>query len=82
MFALGTSAVFEDVPPTVKLPAAVSTSPTPKGNAPVASSSSMLRLTISEIVGGSFTGVTVSTNVSLAVSAPSLTVTVMVAVPL
>ena len=34
-----------------------------------------------EIVGASFTAVTVSTKVSLAVSAPSLTVTVIVAVP-
>src|SRR6266540_2380320 len=34
-----------------------------------------------EIVGAVFTALTVNTNVSLAVSAPSLTVTVMVAVP-
>ena len=33
------------------------------------------------IVGGSFTGVTVTTNVSEAVRPPSLTVTVIVAVP-
>ena len=36
---------------------------------------------MSEIVGGSFTGVTVSTNVSLTVRLPSLTVTVIVVVP-
>src|SRR5262245_55693042 len=34
-----------------------------------------------EIVGASFTVLTVNTNVSLAVNAPSLTVTVIVAVP-
>src|SRR4051812_27605108 len=34
-----------------------------------------------EIAGGSFTGLTVRTNVSLAVREPSLTVTVRVAVP-
>ena len=34
-----------------------------------------------EIVGAVLTALTVSTNVSLAVSAPSLTVTVSVAVP-
>ena len=39
------------------------------------------RSAMSEIVGGSFTGVTVTTNVSLAVKEPSLTVTVIVALP-
>src|SRR5437667_183054 len=34
-----------------------------------------------EIVGGSFTGVTMRTKVSLAVATPSLTMTVIVAVP-
>ena len=35
----------------------------------------------SEIVGGSLTAVTVTTNVSVAVAVPSLTVSVMVVVP-
>ncbi len=41
----------------------------------------MARSRMFEIVGASFTAVTVSRNVSLAVSVPSLTVTVIVVVP-
>ena len=42
---------------------------------------SIVRFVISVMVGGVFTVFTVRTKLSLAVSAPSLTVIVMVAVP-
>ncbi len=50
--------------------------------APVVPSSLTLRSAMLLMVGRSFTAVTVSTKLSLAVSAPSDTCTVMVAVPL
>ena len=56
-------------------------SPTVTGRAVVAVSSEMVTSLTFEIVGASFTGFTVMTNVSTAVSAPSLTVSVIVAVP-
>ena len=59
MLALGTSAVFDDEPLTVRLPAAVCASLTVNATAPVASSL-MVRSAMSEIVGGVFDGVTVS----------------------
>ena len=70
-----------ELPLTVRLVAAVSTSPIVKGSAGVAVFSGVVVSPISVIVGGSFTDVTVSKNVSFAVSVPSETVTVMVAVP-
>ncbi len=70
-----------EAPVSVRLAAAVSTSPTVKPIAPVAAFWRMAWSTMFEIVGTSFTAVTVSRNVSLAVSVPSLTVTVIVAVP-
>src|SRR5688572_12217354 len=81
IFPLGTRPVLLDVAVTVKLVARVSTSLTVNGIATLDVSSLVDWLPMSEITGGSFTGVTVSTNVSLAGKAPSLTVTVMVAVP-
>ena len=50
-------------------------------SAPVEVSSSIVRFAMSEIVGAVFTALTVRTNASLAVRVPSLTVTVIVAVP-
>ena len=81
MLPSGTSAGLDEVAVTTRLAAAVSRSPTVKAIAPVDVSSFVIRSAISAIVGPSFTAVTVSRNGSLAVSAPSLTVSVMVAVP-
>ena len=79
--AFGTRVVFADEPLTVRLAAAVSTSPTVKLSGPVEASWLMDWLVTSEMVGASFTELTVSRNAALAVSEPSLTVTVMVLVP-
>ena len=54
IFAFGTKAVFAELPPTVRLPAAVSTSPTVNDNGPVAVSSLMERLGMPLRVGASF----------------------------
>ena len=68
---------------TVRLAAGVSTSPTVNASAPVAVSSAVVWSATSLIVGGSFTAVTVSDErVASPSSVPSLTVTVIVAVPL
>jgi hypothetical protein len=56
----GTRVGFDDVPLTVKLPAAVSASPTVKASAPVAVSSAVTCAAIGEIVGAVFGGVTVT----------------------
>ena len=80
-FAVGTRVVFDEVRVTVRLPAAVSASPMVKAIAPVLESSLIVRFEMLEIVGAEFTALTVTTNVSLAVSEPSLTVTVIVAEP-
>ena len=77
----GTSAGLDDAPVSVKASAAVSTSPTLNASAAVAASSSIVRLPTSEIVGASFTAATDNTKVDRLVAAPSLTVTVMIAVP-
>src|SRR6185295_5598935 len=81
MLFVGTNVGFEEPLLNVKLPAAVSASPTVKLNAAVGVSSLIVWFAMAVIVGGVFTAVTVSKNVSLAVFVPSLTVTVMVAVP-
>ena len=57
MFAFGTRVVFDEVPDSVKLAAAVSTSPMVKAIAPVAVSSLVVWLAMSEIVGLSLTDV-------------------------
>ena len=75
MFAVGTSVVSEELPDTVKLAAAVSTSPMVNAMAAVGVSSPVLWSAISEIVGGSLTAVTVNRKVSLVVAIPSSTVT-------
>jgi hypothetical protein len=79
--ALGTSVVFDELPDTVRLPAAVSTSPTVNAIAPVAVSSVVPCAAIAVIVGASLTAVTVSRNVVGVVVVPSPTVTVIVDEP-
>ncbi len=64
----GTSAGLLEVPLTVKLPTAVSMSPTVNPIAPVPVFTGMDRSAISPIVGPSFTGLTVSTKLSLALN--------------
>ena len=67
---------------SVRLPAAVSTSPTVNANGPTACPRSSSDVASAEIVGRSFTAVTVRRKLVAAVAWPSLTVTVIVAVPL
>ena len=74
--------VFDDARVTVRLVAAVSTSPIVKAMAPVDVPWVMVLSAMSEIVGASFTAFIVNLNVSVSVFAPSLTVTVIVADPL
>src|SRR6266498_571463 len=81
MLPLGTSVGLDELPLNVKLPAAVSTSPTVKPIGPTAVPAAVLWSAMFEIVGGSFTAFTVNTKLSLALNCPSLTVTVIVAVP-
>jgi hypothetical protein len=82
MFAFGTKVGLFALPLTVRLAAAVSTSPTVKLSGPTATPALVLWFAIGVIVGGSFTAVTVSPKLVGVLSAPSLTVTVIVAVPL
>src|SRR5213594_1906785 len=81
MFGFGTSVGLDELPLTVKLPAAVSTSPTVKPSAGVVVFIGILWLGRLEIVGASFTALTVSRKLVLVLSEPSLTSTVIVAVP-
>ncbi len=81
MLASATSVASEDVPESVRLPAGVSGSPMVKAIAAVGIFSSVLWGPIALMVGGSFTALTVNTNVTEASRAPSLTVTVMSVVP-
>jgi hypothetical protein len=80
IFAFGTNVVLLELPLTVKDAAAVSVSPTVNEMALVAVSSFVDCAKMSLMVGALFV-FTVSTNVSDAVNEPSLTVTVIVAVP-
>src|SRR4051794_34558425 len=66
MLLLRTRLVFEEVAVTVRLVAAVSTSPTVNGTAPVFESSSMVWLGRVEMVGRSLTEVTVRRKLVLA----------------
>ena len=92
--SVGVSVGFEDVAVTTMLAAAVSVSSTRNGIAEVDWPAWIVRLFTSEILGGMFvpgggggggggggTGFTVTSNVSIAVNVPSLTTTVIVAVP-
>jgi len=72
---------FEEVPVTVRLPTAVSASFTVNSISPELRLTTVDRSASALIVGAVFGGITVSTKLLLAVNCPSLTVTVMVAVP-
>ena len=80
--ASGTIAVLLDAFVTISELAAVSMSATVNGNAAVAVPAVVARSPMDVMVGASFTGLTVTWNVSLAVSPPlSVTVTVIAATP-
>src|SRR4051794_33784114 len=81
MLATGTSVGLDEPRERLRFAAGVSPSPIVKLSAPVELSSSMLWSDRLERVGGVFTWLTVSTKVSLALFTPSLTVMVIVAVP-
>src|SRR6266568_1720908 len=82
MLAPGTKVGFEEAPETVRLPAAVCASPTVKAIGAVAVFWLVERLAMLEMVGAVFAvALTVNTKLSLAVRLPSLTVTVIVVVP-
>lgn len=82
IFPAGTRLRLEEVAETVRNPVEVSASPTVKAIAPVLVLPTMDRFAMSPIVGAVFSVVTVKVNAVLAESAPSLTVAVIVAVPL
>ena len=83
MLAVGTSVVFDEPAETVRFATGVSASPTVNAIAPVETPVVTARLAMLLIVGAVFapTVFTVNKNVSVAVNVPSLTVTVMVALP-
>ena len=84
MLLFGTRPVSEDVPIRVRLAAAVSWSAMVKAMAGVAALSAIVRSTMSERAGKSLTGPTTTLKVRATVlfcDCPSLTVTVIVAVP-
>ena len=81
MLLFGTRAGFEDEPVRTRFVFGVSTSPITKLIAPLELSSLITWSGIEEMLGGSFTGLTVSMNESVALDAPSLTVRVTRAVP-
>ena len=80
--ALGISDVLLLVRVTVSRLAALSASPTVKARPAVEPSSLMVWFAMFVMVGASLTALTVTVNVSVAVREPSLTVRVIVAVPL
>src|SRR5918993_1636193 len=82
MLALGTSVPSEEVAETVRPLGCVCASPMVNAIGPVGVFSLVDCGPISEIVGGVLTSLTVNTKSVLAVRAPSLTVMVMVLVPL
>ena len=63
MFAFGTRVVLDDEPETVRLPAAVSPSPTVKARAPVLESSLIVWSAMSEIVGAVLLALRIGMNV-------------------
>src|SRR5690349_17767339 len=83
MFAFGTSDVTEELPETLRLDAAVSASPIVNGMTAVAWFMPTVWAAIAEIVGDVLgTGAwTVTLKLELAVFVPSLTTTVICAVP-
>src|SRR6266436_6299116 len=81
-FALGTRAVSDEVPVTLRSPITLSMSPMVKLNAPVVPSSAIVWSAMPVMVGGSLTAVTVTKNEVVVVAAPSVTLSVMVVAPL
>ena len=82
MLLLGTSVGLEDEPLSTRLLADVSASAITNPIAAVDVSSAVVWSGISEMLGGELAAeFTVSTKVSFAVKEPSLTITVIVAVP-
>jgi hypothetical protein len=77
----GTSVVLLDARLRVRDPTAVSTSPTTKARGAVDESSTMVTLPMVVMVGGSFTDVTVRTNVSTVLPSALVAVKVIVVVP-
>src|SRR2546426_967107 len=82
MLLVGTSVRFDEFFLNVRLPTGVSTSPTVKLNGPVELFTLIVWFAMLDIVGASFTALTVTTKLVLALYCPSPTVTVIVAVPL
>src|SRR4051812_46944559 len=81
MLPCGTRVGFEEALLKARLARAVSGSPMVKLSGPVELSTPMLWLPMLEIVGGSLIAFTVTTKLLLALYCPSLTITVIVAVP-
>src|SRR6266576_3369276 len=81
MLFSGTSVGLDELPLNVRLPATVSTSPIVKFNGPVVPFTLIVWFPMPVIVGGVLIALTVSTKVSLVEVVPSLTVTVIVALP-
>src|SRR6266403_1497871 len=81
-FALGTRAMSDEVPLTLRSPITLSMSPMVKLNAPVVPSSAMLWSAMLVMVGASLTAVTVTKNEVVVVADPSVTLSVMVVAPL
>src|SRR5438093_342209 len=79
IFASGTRPGLDEWPLTIKLSTGVSTSPMENGMAALGASPTRRSSELLEMVGGSFTGLTVRTNELLA-DAPSESATVMVMV--
>ena len=82
MLLNGTKVRFEESGLSVRLPPVVATSPIVKLNGPVVAPTLIVWFGMPVIVGASFTAVTVTTKFVLTTYCPSLTLTVIVAVPL
>ncbi len=80
-FATGTRVVFDEAAVTVRLLVAVCASPTVKARAAVEVFALIVVAAMVEIVGAVFDAFTVRTKLELALSEPSETVRVIVAVP-
>ncbi len=81
MFVTGTRVVFDEAAVTVRFVVPVCESPTVKARAAVEVFALIVVAAMVEIVGAVFDAFTVSTKLELAVSEPSETVRVIVAVP-
>src|SRR3989442_10378624 len=76
MLLVGTSVAFDEFLLNVRLPTGVSTSPTVKLNGPVELFTLIVWFAMLDIVGGSFTALTVTTKIVLTLYYPSLPLTV------